>query len=911
MPLDRSITSATLPNGLRYYVLSHQKPQKRAQFWLVVNAGSVLEDDDQQGLAHFVEHMGFDGTRRYPKRALIDLFEKNGARFGADLNASTSADQTVFRLQVPTDRADAVDGAIQVLRDWADGIAFDPAELERERGVVLEEWRLGRGAAARLRDKLVPVLMNGSQYAVRLPIGKPDVIRSAPRSALVRFYQDWYRPDLMAVVAVGDFAAADIERRIRSEFASLTARPNPRPRPVIALPAHDQPLVSIEADAELPNTSVTIVHEVPHMPEASPRDLRRLCAQRLYYSMLNARLDEVTRQPDPPFLAGNAAILPLTRTTDAFTEALVVKEDGIERGFGALLEEILRVERHGFTASELERAKAQVHRFFEQLVKEKDNRDSSDLAAEMVRNFLLQESMSGVETERALVDRFLPTFTLEEIDAWAKTTASGSPVIAVSGPMHRTRPSAEGLLALSKDVAARDIAPYDDAAPTEPLIAVPPKTGTVVATKAIAEIGVTEWTLSNGVRVVLKPTNFANDEVQMTAFSPGGHSLVGDGDYPSARFAAQAVVQGGLGSLDLVRLRKSLAGKVVTVTPYIAELEEGLSGRSSAADLETMLQMTYDFFTRPRRDERAFAAWRAREIETVRNRRLSPERQFADDMAVFSSQGHLRRRPETPEILEKVRLDKAIQIFRERFASANGFTFVFVGNVNRDALEPLVRTYLGSLPSAERKETWRDVHVSWAPGVATKTVARGTEPKSLVALTFHGAETWSLQKESDLSALADVLRIRLRQVLRDELGSVYGVQVSWSMTRRPRPEYTLQVDFGCSPEHVAALEKAVFDEIRSIQEKGPASDVIDKVKEAKRRSLETQTRGNSFWLRELARAYRFGDDPKLLPDASLIDAIGSEPMRAAATKYLRSNQYVLGVLEPEKVVAPGAVAAPR
>ena len=905
LPLDARVTKGKLANGLTYYVLPHRKPEKRAQVWLAVDAGSVLEDDDQRGLAHFVEHMGFNGTKRFPKQQLVDFLEKSGVRFGADLNAYTSFDETVYMLQVPTDDAGVLEQSIKVLRDWADGISFDASEVDKERGVVLEEWRLGRGARMRVFDKQAPVLFHGLKYADRLPIGKPEVIQKASRDALVRFYRDWYRPDLMAVVAVGDFDAKAIEARIKSEFASLSGPAKPRPRSRATLPVHAKTLVSIETDPELPNATVAVVSKLSHRPEASARDYRRTIIEQLVDSMLDARLDELKRKPDAPFLSGSSSTSGLVRTADSFRQTASVKEDGVELGLSALLEEILRVERFGFTSTELERAKSQLSRQFQQAVKERDKRDGGEFAAEIVRNFLEAEAMPGRAAELALVERFLPAIELAELNGLVRSLGAGSRVLVVTGPDKMKKPKPEQVLALHAQVDKKRLVAYVDVGSNLPLMKGPPTPGSVLKATAVSEIGITEWTLSNGVRVIVKPTDFSNDQVRVAAFSPGGHSLVKDADFVSARFADIAVGQGGLGPFDAVQLKKVLAGKLVSVSASISELEEGLSGSAAPADLETLFQMMHLAFVAPRRDAEAFAAWRTRESESVKNRRLSPEGTFFEDMTAFSTQNHLRRRPVTPALLEQVDLDRALAIYKDRFAEAGDFTFVFVGNVDLERLKPLVEAYLGSLPTKKRKESWRDPKVTLPPGVKTKTVKKGSEPKSMVSLTFHGTEKWSRDTENDLRMLGEVLRFRLRQVLREDLGGVYGVQVGGGINRRPRQEYRFGVSFGCAPDSVEKLERAVFDEVAAIQKNGIGDDYITKVKEARRRAHQTELRDNGFWLRELSRAYAFGDDPRLIVDIEpMVTKVSSDRVKAAAKKYLSTKQYLLGVLEPETSAQP-------
>ncbi len=899
LPLDARVRKGKLQNGMTYYVLPHKKPEHRAQVWLAVNAGSVLEDDDQRGLAHFVEHMGFNGTKRFPKQALVDMLEKSGVSFGADLNAYTSFDETVYTLQVPTDKPEIMNGAIGILRDWTDSVTFDPAEVEKERGVVMEEWRLGRGAGARIFDKQAPVFFFGSKYADRLTIGKPEIIQGAPRDTLFRFYKDWYRPDLMAVIAVGDFSADEMEARIKTEFSTVKPADKPRPRPSVPVPAHERQLVTVETDKEATGTSVSIITKFPHRPLTTASDYRRTLGERLFNTMLNARLDELRRKANAPFLYAGSRSGSFVRTEDSFTQGAQVKENGVRRGYTALLEEMLRVERFGFTASELTRAKSDVMRSFEQAVKERDTEEGRSLAREIVRNFLEDEAMPGPEAERELATRMLPSFTLEELNSVGKSLGKNSRVVAVTGPATMEKPTEAAILAATAEVAARDIKPYEDIASNVPLMATPPIPGAVVSTREIAELGVTEWTLANGARVVVKATDFKADEVRLSAFAKGGTSLAADADFDTARFAGSVVSQGGVGSFDAVALRKILAGKVVHASAQIGELEESVSAGASTADLTTMFQLVNLRFTAPRRDDSAFAAWKESETEAARNRRLSPEGVFWEDLSLFSSQNHKRRQPVTPELIAKVDLDRALSFYKARFSDASGFTFIIVGNVDVAATKTLVETYIGSLPSTERKETWRDVHVNRPPGVAKKEVAMGTEPKSRVTLTFHGDETFTRDKENDMRMLGEVLRIRLREVMREDMGGVYGVSAGGSIARWPRPQYTFNVSFGCAPTNVAKLEKALFDEVKAIAEKGIGDDYIAKVKELRRREHETNLRENGYWMGELSRAYTFGDDPKQMLDFNaMVDKVTSDHVRAAAKKYLSQKQYILGELKP-------------
>ncbi len=899
MPLDARVKKGKLDNGLTYYVLPHRKPEHRAQLWLAVNAGAVLEDDDQRGLAHFVEHMGFNGTKRFPKQALVDVLEKSGVSFGADLNAYTSFDETVYTLTVPTDQPELLGKAIGVLRDWGGDVSFDPAEVEKERGVVLEEWRLGRGAGARLFDKQAPVLFRGSKYAERLPIGKPEIIRSASRDTLYRFYKDWYRPDLMAVIAVGDFAPDVIEAKIKEEFASLPASAKPRARLAVPVPPHAEELFTIETDPEATSTAVSIVTKMPHRPVATVRDERRTIAEQLYNTMLSARLDEIRRRPNAPFLHAGSRSGGFVRTSDSFTQSAVAKEGAALEAYGALIEELLRVERHGFTPTELTRAKSDVLRSFQRAVQQRETEDGRTYAREIVRNFLQDEAMPGPEAELSLAEKLLPAIAVEELNRLGVALGKGSRVVGVTGPASMTRPTEVALRGVSKTIAAQDIKPYDDGGPSVALMAGTPTPGPVVASRTIAELGVTEWTLKNGVRVVFKPTDFKSDEVRLLGFAPGGTSLAPDADYDSVKFADAIVREGGVGAFDATALRKALAGKVVFANTGIDELEESVFAGGSPTDLDTMFQMVHLRFTAPRRDDSAIAAWKEPETERARNRRLSPEGTFSEDLQLFTTQNHKRRRPTTPEMVQKIDVDKAFAFYKARFADASNFTFVLVGKVDADRAKTLVETYLGSLPATHTKETWRDANVQKPKGIAKKTVAKGSEPKARVSLTFHGPETWTRDADNDMRMLGEILRMRFREILREDMGGVYGVSAGGSIARRPKKEFAFNVGFGCSPENVEKLEKAVFDEIKAIQSSGIGADYVAKVKSLRQRDHETSLKDNGYWLSELSRAYRYGDDPKLMLDFdAMVAKISSDHVRAAAKKYLVNTQYVLGELRP-------------
>lgn len=904
LPVDPVVRKGVLANGLTYLVRRHPTPEQRAEVWLVINAGSLQEDEDQQGLAHFIEHMAFNGTRRFARQAMVDYLESVGLRFGPDLNAYTSFDETVYMLRVPTDRPQILERALDLYEDWlTGGMSLEGGEIDKERGVIVEEWREGRGAQARLVDRQIPTLLAGSRYADRLVIGTMETLREAPHEALRRFYRDWYRPDLAALIAVGDFDPAEMESRIRARFEKIPRREDPRPRLAYEVPGHRETLFSIEEDPELTDTRIAVYYKHPAKPEGSYGDYRRMLTETIYDSLMNARLDELAQAQDPPFLGAAAASDGLVRTASAYYQIAGVAAGGVERGLAALLKEAERVDRFGFTATELERVKAEIARSYEGASKERDTIESRGLAAEYVRHFLTGEPIPGIAMEAALVRHFLPRVSLDELNRLARDwITEENRVILASGPKAPgvSLPSREALLAVFDRVRAETLVAYVDQVVDAPLLAEKPTPGTVVSESTIPEIGVIEWRLTNGARVVLKPTTFKNDEVLLSAFSPGGSSLISDRDYNSAIFAPSLLGESGIGGFSSVELAKALAGKRAAVRPYISDLEEGFSGGASPADLETMLQLLYLQFTSPRLDPQAAKTFLDKLTEVVRHRADSPETAFTDRLHAAMWKNHPRRQPVTPEVLAAIDVEQALASYRERFADASDFTFLLVGNLDLAAVKPLVETYIGSLPSIARRETYRDIGVQSPSGVVEVRVAKGIEAKSQVVIHWGGDAEWTRENAHGLETLADALSIRLREVLREDRGATYGVNVAASLTARPRPLYDLTIEFGCAPENADALVAGVFDEIKSLRKRGVPPAVTQKIQETQRRANEVALNENDEWLGRLEAAYTLGFDPRQILDRDrLIRRINPALIRDTARRYLTLDRYVLGVLSPE------------
>ncbi len=908
LPQDPEVAIGKLPNGLSYYIRRNTLPAGRAEIWLAVNAGSVLEDEDQRGLAHLVEHMAFNGSRGFERQDLVRYLESIGMRFGADVNAYTSFDETVYTLTVPTDRPEFLDQSMRILEAWATGITFDPEEVAREKGVVIEEWRLGRGASARMDDEQFPILFEGSRYAERLPIGEKAILDKASPEALRRFYKDWYRPDLMAVIAVGDFDPAHVEQQIRKQFGGLKNPDQERPREFFPVPAHEETLFAVSTDPEATDTTVAIHWKQPKRSEDKVGDYRRSIVESLYQAMLNARLDEIGQSPDPPFLWAGSSADVLVRTAEVTSLAAGVKEGEIGRGLAAVLTEVERVRRHGFTPGELDRAKKEWLLGYEQAFRERGKIESTTFAEEFVRAFTEAEPVPGIPAELELVRRFLPGITLEEVNALAgEWLNDSSRVVMVNapkkdGPQATPLPSEADLRTIFTQVAQRDVPAYVDRAVAGPLVPEPPKPGKVVQETRIAEVGVTEWRLSNGVRVLLKPTDFKNDEILLTAYSPGGHSLVPDQDFPSALFATSLVGEAGFGNFDAVSLEKALAGKSVQLGPFISQLEEGLEGGSSVRDFDTLLQLIYLTVTSPRKDEAAFRSFLTKMTAFAGNRLADPGQAFSDEMTKALTRGHPRWQPLSPELIAKVDPDTAWRIYKERFADAGDFTFILVGSFQPEAIKPQVEAWLGGLPSTGRKETWKDVGVEPPAGVVEVKVERGLEPKSRVQIVFTGDAPFSREARHGIKALSDLLEVRLREVLREDMGAIYGVEVSGGIDRRPRQRYTFTITFGCAPESVQPLVRAVFKEIEAIQEKGTTESLVEQVRESQRRERETDSKTNEFWLSALETYDVEGLDLRDLPRfEELLQKVTSDSLRDAARRYLNEKRYVIGVLDPAPV----------
>lgn len=905
---DPSWTTGALSNGIRYFIRPNDKPEDRVELRLVVNAGSVLEAEDQRGLAHVLEHAAFNGTTHFEEDEMVKFLESLGMAFGPDLNAYTSFDETVYKLKVPTDDSEVVEKAYLILSDWAGGITASDEALADERGVVIEEWRGRRGARARVRDRQFPVMFPGSRYAERLPIGTLEVLKTFEFERVRDFYRDWYRPELMSVVAVGDLDVEETEERIREYFGGLESRPETPERKTYTHPPHGETMVGTFSDPELTSSEVMILWKMPPRPTLAEADYREDVKEALIVSMLGERYGELTQRADAPFLNAGAYRGSYTRGGGVFLLYATVKNEAgaYVEGATALLRESERARVHGFTRGELERAKLRRLRAVEQAYQERNKMESERLAAEVVDHALTGEIVLGIERELEIHRDLLPTVTLEELQVLFHSWISDqNRVIMAEGPSENgeTKLPEDGrLLAVFERVEAMELEPFEEVVSDEPLVKEPPEPGTVVERSEIPELGVTEWTLSNGVRVVLKPTDFKQDQILLSAWSPGGTSLAPLGELAHARLADTVASATGMGEFSAVDLQKKLAGKLVSLAPFIGRDRQGVNGSSSPRDLEALLQLVYLRYTAPREGEDAFQALKERLNEEVRNRLADPKEVFNDLFRMTLDNYHPRIHPLTLEDVDQLDMRKALKFFSERFANASGATFYLTGNIDPASAEPLVLRWLGSLPSEGGAEA-PDYFASGFPEYGLRrTLARGMEPVGEVRMVWSTSDfEWNYASRHALQSLTSALSIRLREVLREEKGGTYHVSVWPMMRHRPVERAQLVIAFGCDPQRVEELIEAVRGVVDEVVAEPLEERYVTTVRETQRNRREVDLKQNSFWNSVLPFYDWHGEDPRTLNDfEEYVSSLTAEQIRETAEKYFGVPHRAVFVLLPRE-----------
>ncbi len=904
IPVDPNVSKGVLENGMTYYVRSNDTPENRVELMLVVKAGSVDEDKDQQGLAHFAEHMAFNGTKNFPKNELISYFESIGMEFGPEINAYTSLDETVYMLKVPMDSALYLEKGLQVLYDWACQITDSDEEIENERGVIREEWRGGRDANYRMQQEWLPVFLHGSKYAERLPIGKIDIIENGPPEALRRFRDDWYRPGLQGVIVVGDFDQEAMVEKVKAKFSQIPAPEDPREKVYYEIPDHEETLVSVVTDKEAQYPVAFAFYKHPLKKVKTLGDYRQSILHNLYNSMINNRLSEKTQEADPPFIMGQSSFSTLFGPKSVYQSFALCHNDKIEEGLKAVLLENERVKKFGFTGTELERQKKALLKNIEKIYNERDKQKSIDYAREYQRNFLMtEEPIPGIENEFQYYKTFIPEITLEEVNQLAeKWITPENRVVVVTAPEKENVevPGKEEIFALLEAVEQTELEPYEDTASDTPLLTEKPGGSPVVSEKPVEEVDAVEWTLRNGAKVVLKSTDFKDDEILFRAWSPGGSSLYDVADDVSAGFAANIMSRSGIAGFDKVTLDKMLSDKVFSLSPYIVNIREGFTGNSSVEDLETLLQMVYLYFTRPRFDETSFQSYMSRMTGMLENKGASPEAVFRDTLNTVLANYHKRARPMSVELLKEADFERIKQIGKERFRNAADFTFFFVGNIDPEKMKPLIEQYIGGLPFLDDTEKWLDPGIDPPQGVVEKVVKKGQEDKSMQYLVFHGDFEYTPGNVLELDAVGRILSTRLLEVIREEKSSVYSIGARPSSSKYPDAEYTVSIYYGTDPEKLEELKAAVFAEIRDFAKNGPSREELEKAREKLLREREVSLRENDFWLRLLSNTYflKDGDFSDFGTFNQRVEALTATSLQKAFKKYFDFENYVGVALKP-------------
>lgn len=900
--IDPELRIGTLDNGLTYYIRENRKPEGRALLRLVVNAGSLQEEESERGLAHFLEHMAFNGTRNFAKHEIIDFLEGVGMRFGSHLNASTSFNETVYKLEIPTDDSETLEKAFLILEDWASGILFEEEEIEKERGVVIEEWRARKGVGQRLMEKQLPLMYFGSKYVDRLPIGLVPVIESLTREQFLSFYEKWYRPDLMAVVAVGDFEADEIEALIKERFEGLSNPDDAPSRETYPLEDHEETLYSIETDPELSSSSAGIYFKTEIRAYGTPRLYRERLVESIYFSMMNNRLRERAKDENPPFIGAGLGRGSFGREKAYYRMAAGFIGDDYQGGLKALAQEIERARRDGFEQSELDRVKVNILRSLEKLYDERDKRKSASFLREYVSNFLEGESIPGLEKELELNRAILRDLALAEIDAVGEfVTQLENRLVLYSAPEKAgvLKPEPNQLLASLVLPEGEALEAYDDGVSDQPLLSVNPVPGKIVETLYHELIDTHEWKLSNGIRVVAKATDFKNDEIRATAFSPGGSSLFSEEDAVSGSFATMILSQSGLGRFDSIQLGKKLAGKIASAGPSIGGSYENVRGSASPKDLETFFELVHMHFVEPRLDLKAFSSVKKRMIASVENRLKSPNAVFSDAINEALYKGHPRHRPISVDLIEEIDPRRALGLYQERFADAGDFTFVFVGSLDIEILKGYVAKYLASLPNLKREEAGRFNGDGKAEGQLEVRVDKNLEEKSVVRVLYHGQTEWSPENEYALSFAVDILNIRLRERLREQESKVYGASVSGSLSRLPIERFSTGFAFSCDPGNVDGLIASAREEIERLQAEGPLAEDLEKIRQQRIRRFEKGIKENGYWLGGLSH-YLEEERPMetILAGPERARAFMGEEAQRAAQLYFDETNRMIARLNP-------------
>ncbi|MFT3740288.1 MAG: insulinase family protein [Breznakibacter sp.] len=907
--LDPVVKHGTLPNGLTYYIRANKLPEKRAEFYIVHNVGAILEEDYQNGLAHFTEHMAFNGTTHFPGKSLLNYLETIGCKFGRNVNAFTSMDVTSYNISaVPVERESVIDSCLLILHDWSSFISFVPEEIDKERGVILEEWRTRSGAQSRLSDQLRPIMYAASKYGTRNVIGDTAVIKNFPRQAIIDFYHAWYRPDLQAVIVVGDIDANLVEEKVKELFSSIPGSTDKKDKTVFDIPDNDQPLVGIATDAEATQSTVTVYfkHNTVRPQDKSLDYLKTQMATSLINQMLNARISELTQKEDAPFINAYSAYRGYTAVKDAFMASATAKQNRIIPAFESLLTEAFRVQRHGFTPQELERAKANYLRSLESEFADRDKQKHDDYVWAYFEHFTENEPQPGIDFLLDMARKELPLVTIDKINQMAKGFVTDKNVVITV-----TAPDVEGseipdkstLLKTFDKIVSSTITPYLEQSVGNQMMAHVPAAGKIKKEKFDGTLSATEWTLSNGIKVIFKQTDFKEDELMVRGLSPGGLSYVDDADYLAALLFPGLVGEMGLAGFSKPDLRKVLAGKRVGTSVSVSNLFDIVAGSGSPKDAETLFQMLHLTFTSPRFDEQVYNAYLSRIKASLANKALDPGSAFSDSVMVIVANHHPRIKPISAERLSEVTFEKVRKLYQSRFGDPASFTWLITGNIKPEVLKPLLETYLASLPKNNQKEKFIDRGVRIPEGIVTCHFDKGMKtPKTSVYANYTGKFGYTANEILYLNAIKHVLDIRYVESIREKEGGTYGVGVSTSYQLLPVKQASITLRFDTDPEKAGRMVELLHAEIKELLENGPSETDLQKAKEYFVKTFNENQKENGYWMGVLQNKYVENIDLT----SNYVERVGAMTPLAIqqfAGKTFSSHAMVEVVMIPSKTTA--------
>ena len=863
IPTDPNVRIGKLENGLTYYIRHNELPEDRADFYIAQKVGSILEEENQRGLAHFLEHMCFNGTTHFPGKGIINWLESIGVKFGVNLNAYTSIDETVYNINnVPIIRDGIVDSCLLILHDWANDLTLDPKEIDNERGVIHEEWRTGQGAMMRMYEQAFPKAYEGSKYGHRLPIGTIEVIDNFPHQALRDYYEKWYRPDLQGIVVVGDIDVDKVEAKIQEVFSKIEMPANAAERKYEQVPDNKEPIITIAKDKEQPSTMIYIWHKNPATPNEAKGNIMYMAQNymlSMISSMLNARFNELVQSANPPFIMGGAEYTDflVAKTTEAFAGVAICKDDGIPTALSTLVREIERARKFGFTASEYARAKADYLRSLESAYNERDKMKNNQYVQEYVRHFIDNEPIPGIEMEYTLMNQLAPNIPVEAINSiLPQLIKDENVVINIFGPDKEgmVYPTEEEILDILKNTKAEEITAYVDKVSDEPLMKETPKAGKIVKTEA-GPFGSTALTLSNGVRVVIKNTDFKADEIRMTAFSPGGTSVFGTKEALQLKMLNSVAGLGGLGNFSNVDLEKVLAGKKASVSASVNGLTERIGGSCSPKDLETLMQLVYLTFTAPRMDDAAFESFKQRTKASLANQEADPSIALVDTLNKEMYGNHPMAMRVKAEMIDQIDYNRIMEMYKDRFKEAGDFTFLFVGNINLEEAKPLIETYLGGLPTINRKENFKDIKLDIQKGIRKNVFEKKMEtPKATVLNIISGNCPLNLKNSLLMTILSQTMDMVYTEIIREKEGASYGVGTVGQINY-PKDEAFFQIYFDTDPAKREKMEQIVMAELQKVAQEGPNPEHLAKVKEYMLKQYTENIKENGYWLNQLLEYY--------------------------------------------------------